>query len=76
MRKVASSQDLIPLTCFMEGKLSKEIFLLQQHLLSCSPSRLTTVNWSRHLISHRCCNCPMHNGCFGLYHSMIQPRDK
>ena len=25
--------------------------------------------------SHRCCKCPMHNGCFGMYHSMMQPRD-
>ena len=35
----------------MEGKLSKEIFLLQQHSLSCSPLRLTIADWSRHLIS-------------------------
>ena len=51
MRKVAASQDLIPWTCFMEGKLSKEIFLLQRHTLACSPSRLTIADWSRHLIS-------------------------
>ena len=51
MRKVAASQDLIPWTCFMEGKLSKEIFLLQRHSLACSPSRLTIADWSRHLIS-------------------------
>ena len=51
MRKVAASQDLIPWTCFMEGKLSKEIFLLQRHSLARSPSRLTIADWSRHLIS-------------------------
>ena len=51
MKKVAASQDLIPWTSFMEGRLSREIFLLQKHSLSCSPSRLTMADWSRHLIS-------------------------
>ena len=51
MRKVAASQDLIPWKRFLEGKLSKEIFLLQQHSLSCSPSRLTIADWPRRLIS-------------------------
>ena len=51
MQRVATSQDLIPWTCFMEGKLSKEIFRLQQHSLARSPSRLTIADWSKKLIS-------------------------
>ena len=51
MQRVAQSQDLIPWTCFMEGKLSQEIFLLQKHSLSSSPSRLTIADWSKKLIS-------------------------
>ena len=35
----------------MEGKLSKEIFLLQKHTLSCSPSRLSIADWSKKLVS-------------------------
>ena len=35
MQRVAESQDLIPWTSFMEGKLSKEFFVLQQHPLDC-----------------------------------------
>ena len=48
---VAVSQNLIPWTSFMEGKLSKEIFLLQSHQLISSPSRLTIVDWGKQLIS-------------------------
>ena len=51
MQKVARSQDSIPWTCFMEGKLSREIFLLQQQTLSRSLSRLTITDWSKKLIS-------------------------
>ena len=51
MQKVAHSQDSIPWTSFMEGKLSKEIFHLQQHTLSSLPSRLTIADWSKRLIS-------------------------
>ena len=51
MRKVASSQDLIPWKDFMEGKLSKEIFVLQRRSLVCPPSRLTIGDWSKQLIS-------------------------
>ena len=38
MQRVAKSQDLIPWTSFMEGKLSKEIFLMQRHQLMSSSS--------------------------------------
>ena len=51
MAAVARSQDLIPWTSFMEGKLSSEIFRLQNRSLACSPSRLTTLAWSKKLIS-------------------------
>jgi hypothetical protein len=51
MKRVAASQDLIPWTCFMEGKLSHEIFTLQRHSLACSPSRLTISDWAKKLIS-------------------------
>jgi len=51
MRRVAASQDLIPWTSFMEGKLSKEIFRLQGSQLMSSPSRLTIVDWGKQLIS-------------------------
>jgi len=51
MRKVAASQDLIPWTSFMEGKLSKEIFLLQNRTLVNSPSRLDISAWAKKLVS-------------------------
>ena len=51
MQKVASSQDLIPWKDFMEGKISKDLFLLQHHSLSVSPSKLTIADWSKKLIS-------------------------
>ena len=51
MATVARSQDLIPWTSFMEGKLSSEIFRLQNRSLACSPSLLTTLAWSKKLIS-------------------------
>ena len=51
MRTVAASQDLIPWRCFMEGKLSKEIFTLQRRSLARSPSRLTIGDWGKRLIS-------------------------
>ena len=51
MQQIARSQDLIPWTSFMEGKLCKEIFKLQKATLLCSPSRLTIVDWAKRLIS-------------------------
>ena len=51
MQRVAASQDLIPWTSFMEGKLSKEIFRLQKHTLMASPSRLTLASWAKQLIN-------------------------
>ena len=51
MAIVARSQDLIPWTSFMEGKLSTEIFRLQNRSLACSSSRLTTLAWSKKLVS-------------------------
>ena len=51
MARVAVSQDLIPWTSFMEGKLSKELLLLQRQSLAWSPSRLTIVDWAKKLIS-------------------------
>jgi len=50
MQWVATSQDLIPWTSFMEGKLSHEIFTLQRHSLASSLSRLTIADWSKKLI--------------------------
>ena len=46
-----TSQDLITWTSFMEGKLPKEIFLLQSHQLMSSPSCLTIADWGKQLIS-------------------------
>lgn len=51
MATVARSQDLILWTAFMERKLSHEIFRLQNLSLACSPSRLSTLDWSKKLIS-------------------------
>ena len=51
MATVARSQDLIPWTSFMEGKLSTNIFCLQNCSLACSSSLLITLAWSKKLIS-------------------------
>ena len=51
MRVVAASQDLIPWTCFMEGKVSEQLLLLQSHTLARSSSRLTISDWAKKLIS-------------------------
>ena len=51
MQRVAESQDLIPWTSFMEGKLSEEIFKLQSSTLAASPSRLTITDWATQVIS-------------------------
>jgi len=75
MQRVAPSQDLIPWTSFMEGKLSKEIFLLQRHTPINSHSHLTIADWGKQLISQILhishaqwvfCNISLHNaqeGC-------------
>ena len=51
MAIVTRSQDLIPWASFMEGKLSAKICCLQNRSLACSPSLLTTLAWSKKLIS-------------------------
>ena len=51
MQRVAESQDLIPWTSFMEGKLSEEIFKLQSSSPAASPSRLTITDWATQDIS-------------------------
>ncbi len=50
-RRAALSQDLIPWTSFMEGKVSKEILALQRRTLLHSPSPLSIADWSKQLIS-------------------------
>ena len=50
MTTVARSQDLIPWTSFMEG-ICQLRFFLQNCSLACSPSCLTTLSWSKKLIS-------------------------
>ena len=50
-RRDALSQDLIPWTSFMEGKVSKEILALQRRTLLHSPSPLSIADWSKQLIS-------------------------
>ena len=51
MKQVAASQDLIPWSSFMEGKISTEILTLQNTVLGCSPSKLTIASWGKQLIS-------------------------
>ena len=74
MKRVAASQDLIPWKDFMEGKISREWFLLQSPSLSCSPSRLNIADWSKRVISqilqmsHAQCiyrNASLHDGRVG-----------
>jgi len=51
MRKVARSQDLIPWTSVVRGKLSLEIMNLQAHHLICSPSKHNPHSLGKKLIS-------------------------
>jgi len=51
MTQVAASQEVIPWTSFMEGKISTEILTLQNTILGCSPSKLTIASWGKQLIS-------------------------
>ena len=52
MQPIAASQYLIPWTCFMEGKISREILLLQESVIARSPSPLSIADWAKHLITH------------------------
>ena len=52
MRLIAASQDLIPWACFTERKISREILLLQESVLTSSPSPLSIADWTKHFITH------------------------
>jgi len=51
MSVVARSQDRIPWRSFLEGKVSKELLLLQNSALVGSSSRLTMRDWAKQFIS-------------------------
>ena len=52
MRPIAATQDLILWTCFMGGKMSRDILLLQESVLASSPSPLSIVDCTKHFITH------------------------
>ena len=53
MRPITAIQDLIPCTCFMEGKIFREISLLQDPVLASSPPpTLSIADWTKHFITH------------------------
>ena len=52
MQPIAASQDLIPWTCFMEGKISWDLLLLQESVLASSLSPLSIADWTKHFITH------------------------
>ena len=77
MQPIAASQDLVPWTCFMEGKISWEILLIQESVLASSPSPLSIEYWTKHFITHSLQishaqwvfrNMSLHNHTIGYVH--------
>ena len=51
-QRFASQQDLIPWRAFMEGKVSKALFRLQETALTNSPSNMSIDSWAKKFTSH------------------------